>query len=488
MRRCTCGAALPHPPTQQLQPLRYRCSHCVPPTPVEVSVSDFDGYLERMAPFRTFFAQNAVELDQYMQQEALREESSTGSTAEDDPDDKFVMEMLSDQLTPAQAKAQAEALQTCFSRTPNVFLRPPQQFDVAQCGVFEIAFGPAEGAEEEMGQLKRCHKAVEKQLLTQISSKFTRFFGLLEDLEDLEDHTQQGVDTVRIMRQGLSSVRGDTVGTARAISDMMAKRRNLQAMLDKLSLVQAIKDSESALRAQLECKDFGGAFKISTQSAAVVRDQLDGVRCLQNTVAKLSGMSEQVHHKMASDFVSIGLAFSSSSPDQRQILGSILLGGGVGPAIKSLRSGAGAQIRAAAQQVLSRAGAAADDLSWLAEIEHDKFVLLLQQFVATQLPLLQSLQELHLFAQATLQQPSSPLMGQLAEVVQAGTDESHKRCARMLGARAKMLHTNLPLSSFHSVYQIVQDFAGHCDKLLGGAQAQGFSLRGALLSLSLIHI
>ena len=75
-------------------------------------------------------------------------------------------------------------------------------FNVAESGVFEVAFGSAAGAEEEMTQLKRCHRVVERQLLAQISSKFGMFFGLLEDLQDLEEQTSQGVKTVQFMRDG----------------------------------------------------------------------------------------------------------------------------------------------------------------------------------------------------------------------------------------------------------------------------------------------
>ena len=75
---------------------------------------------------------------------------------------------------------------------------------------------------------------------------------------------------------------------------MMRKRRNLQELYDKLSLVQAVKQSEQAIKDQLACEDFGGAFKLSTESAAVMRDQLPGVRCLQNIVAKISGLSDKV--------------------------------------------------------------------------------------------------------------------------------------------------------------------------------------------------
>ena len=81
---------------------------------------------------------------------------------------------------------------------------------------------------------------------------------------------------------------------AYSIAEMMAKRRNLQALHDRLALVQAVKQGEQAIKDQLACDDFGGAFKLSTESAAVVRDQLSGVRCLQNVVAKISGLSEQV--------------------------------------------------------------------------------------------------------------------------------------------------------------------------------------------------
>lgn len=442
---------------------------------VQVEVSDFDDYLERMAPFRAFFAQNAVELDQYEQQQALLPEA-----APEDSHEQFLSEMLSDRVSLEQSKAQAEALQQCFQRVPSVYLQSPSQFEVAQSGVFEVAFGSPAGAEDEMNQLKRCHKAVEKQLLVQISAKFGAFFGLQHDLQELEAQTAQGAAVVQSMRAGLASVRGDTVGTAASISEMMAKRRNLQALSEQLTLVQTVKQNQETLEAQLGCSDFAGAFSLSTQSAALVRDQLLGVRCLQNVVLKISALSEQVHHQMAADFVQIGLGFSSAAEEQRSVLKSLLLGGGGPGALLKLKPAALAQLRSCAQGILANpAGDRSDDLSWLASVTHEEFVGLLRRLLEAVLPLLHSLEELRRFGVGVMGQESAVAAG-LGQLVQAGVDESHKRCARVLGARAKQLST-LALQEFHRVYAMAMHFAGQCEKLGEGTQP-GFSLKGAVLS------
>ena len=86
-------------------------------------------------------------------------------------------------MTYLQAYLTVSLTTVCVAQLPGVFLQNPSTFDVAECGVFDVAFGSPAGAEEEMAQLKRCHKLVEGQLLSQISSKFSSFFVLLQDLE-----------------------------------------------------------------------------------------------------------------------------------------------------------------------------------------------------------------------------------------------------------------------------------------------------------------
>ena len=93
----------------------------------------------------------------------------------------------------------------------------------------------------------------------------------------------------------LATLSGDTVEQASNIGAMMQQRRNLQELYRRLELVQvslggirpacsatddlicgsqALKESEESLQAQLECNDFVGALKLSSESAAVVSIKL----------------------------------------------------------------------------------------------------------------------------------------------------------------------------------------------------------------------
>jgi len=335
---------------------------------------------------------------------------------------------------------------------------------------------------------------VEEQLLVQIGSKFNSFFNLQQDFEGLELELKEAVECLGVMRSDLKTVI-EPVQKGLLVSELMQKRREMQILYEKLELVSDLRQSQSTIRSLVAANDFSGATKLAAESTQVLGKELVGCRALQHMLHKVNKMSHVVQNKMQADFQETASQFNHEESTRDTLL-SLILGlqhsDQLVSALGRYRTSLLAETKKSVEECLSedfqahnkvkpeidapRGGGRDILMEILCEHENAAYVSLLKEMTSKQLRLTRRAVDFHHFLLESLEKgmekPDEAAMALIGaescSVLYDVCDESHKKCARVLMARAKRI-PQLGLADFHEIFEMMLGFCVDGEKLLEAA-------------------
>ncbi|KAJ6249134.1 vacuolar protein sorting 54 [Anaeramoeba flamelloides] len=151
---------------------------------------------------------------------------------------------------------------------------------------------------------------VEKKLSHEINLRSDDIFQSLVSLTGLQTSVNHDLQRIHRLRSYLSDLRKTSVTKPLKVNGLSRNRLNYLSALKKLNLISAVSKSAITLEKLLTIKDISGAYQLLTETRLTIKNELNGISCLDKTIQKLNLIEEDLKKLAIKEFTEQLINFS----------------------------------------------------------------------------------------------------------------------------------------------------------------------------------